>query len=133
VNLTLPPNAKLFTADATAMYTNIDTEIGIQAFENIFNTYNDLIPKNFPRDLFLRALRTIMENNIFTFGDTFWLQTQGTAMDTPAAPLYSILIFGYHENTYILTNFGSNLLYYKQFIVDIFGIIIINKTQLPPK
>jgi hypothetical protein len=93
---TLPPNAKLFTADATAIYPNIDTEIGIQAFENIFNTCNDLIPKNFPKELLLRVLRTIIENNIFTFRDTFWLQTRGTAMGTPAAPLYSIIKFGYH-------------------------------------
>ena len=34
-----------------------------------------------------------------------WLQTQGTAMGTPAAPLYSILTFGYHENTSILNTF----------------------------
>jgi hypothetical protein len=65
-----------------------------------------------------------MENNIFKFGDTYWLQTQGTAMGTPAAPLYSILTNGYYENTTILNNFKTNLLYYKRFIDDIFGIWI---------
>jgi hypothetical protein len=69
-----------------------------------------------------------MENNIVTFGNTYWLQTQGTAMGTPAAPLYSILTFGYHENTSILTKFKSNLLYYKHNIDDIFGIWIDNTT-----
>jgi len=120
--LKLPPNAKLFTADATAMYTNIDTETGIQAFHKIFQLYNHLIPKDFPKDMFLRILRTVMENNVFKFGDTFWLQTQGTAMGTPAAPLYSILTFGFHENTALLPIFQSNLIYYKRFIDDIFGI-----------
>ena len=48
-NLTLPPNAKLFTADATAMYTNIDIKSGIIAFEKLFDTYDNLIPKDFPR------------------------------------------------------------------------------------
>jgi hypothetical protein len=123
-NLTLPPNAKLFTADATAMYTNIDIKSGIITFEKLFDTYDNLIPKDFPRELFIKVLRTIMENNIFTFGDTYWLQTQGTAMGTPAAPLYSILTFGYHENTSILPNFKSQLIYYKRFIDDIFGIWI---------
>ncbi len=54
--LTLPPNVRLFTADATAMYTNIDTNIGIQAFENLFNTYINIIPKTFPREFFLKVL-----------------------------------------------------------------------------
>jgi hypothetical protein len=45
-------------------------------------------------------------------------------MGTPAAPLYSILTFGYHENTSILNTFKPNLLYYKRYIDDIFGIWI---------
>jgi len=69
-----------------------------------------------------------MDNNIFKFGDTYWLQTQGTAMGTPAAPLYSIITFGYFENTSILPTFKPNLLYYKRFIDDIFGIWIDNHT-----
>jgi hypothetical protein len=34
-NLNIPPGAKLFTADAIAMHTNINTETGINAIENI--------------------------------------------------------------------------------------------------
>jgi hypothetical protein len=67
-----------------------------------------------------------MENNIFKFSDTYWIQTKGTAMGTPAAPLYSIITFGYHENNTILKNFKSNLIYYKRFIDDIFGIWLEN-------
>jgi hypothetical protein len=44
-----------------------------------------------------------------------WLQTQGTAM-------------GYHKNTSILNTFKPNLLYYKCYIDDIFGIWIDNTT-----
>jgi hypothetical protein len=127
--LRIPSNAKLFTADATAMYSNIDTDTGVNAFVNLFNVYKNQIPQNFPKDLFLQVLRTVMDNNIFKFGDTFWLQTQGTAMGTPTAPLYSILTFGFHENTTILNTFQANLLYYKRFIDDIFGVWIDNKTQ----
>ncbi|MFN9982940.1 MAG: hypothetical protein ACK53Y_23630, partial [bacterium] len=101
-HLQLPPNAKLFTADATAMYTNIDTNTGIWAFEMLFSEYSNLIPNDFPQELFLNILRIIMEKSILKFGDTYWLQTQGTAMGTPAAPLYSILTYGYYENTTIL-------------------------------
>jgi len=102
IKMTLPQNATLFTADASAVYTNINTNTGIIAFENLFHDYDSLIPKGFPKDLFIKVLKLVMENNIFRFGDTFWLQTQGTAMGTPAAPLYSILTFGYHKNTSFL-------------------------------
>jgi hypothetical protein len=120
--LTLPPGAKLFTADATAMYTNITTYHGVQAIQGIFNTYSDSIPHTFPKSFFLTTLEIIMDNNIFSFGDTFWRQLHGTTMGTPAAPLYSILSFGFHENTMILPNFANNLFYYKRFIDDVFGI-----------
>jgi hypothetical protein len=70
-----------------------------------FSTYEDRIPLNFPVEFFLTKLEIIMTNNIFTFGDTYWVQLQGTAMGTPAAPLYSILTFGYYKNTKILPYF----------------------------
>jgi hypothetical protein len=38
-------------------------------------------------------------------------------MGTPAAPLYSIITFGHHENTNILLpRFKDNLLFYKRYI-----------------
>jgi len=118
------------------MYSNIGTNTGIQAFKDLFNTYENLIPHDFPKELFLIVLKTVMDNNIFKFGDTFWQQIQGTAMGTPAAPLYSILTYGIHENTTILNTFKPNLLYYKCFIDDIFGIWTennntINSTNIP--
>jgi hypothetical protein len=39
-------------------------------------------------------------------------------------PFYSILTYGYYENITILNTFKTNLLYYKWFIDDIFGIWI---------
>jgi len=94
--LNLPRGAKLFTADATSMYTNIDTTTGLQTFTKLFERYKDHIPNSFPKEFFLETLKIIMNNNIFSFGDTYWQQLQGTAMGTPAAPLYSIITYGYH-------------------------------------
>jgi hypothetical protein len=48
-----------------------------------------------------------MNNNIFMFGDTFWLQTSGTAMGTPVACSYATTSYGNHENIHILPNFNS--------------------------
>jgi len=120
--LDIPSGAKLFTADATAMYTNIDVDTGLMAFRTLFNTYKDSIPQTFPTEFFLSTLDNVMKNNIFTYGDTFWSQVQGTAMGTPAAPLYSIITFGVHENTQILNNFQQNIFFYRRYIDDILGI-----------
>jgi len=65
-----------------------------------------------------------MNNNIFLLGDSFWLQLHGTAMGTPAAPLYSSITYRLHKNTRIQTKCLQHLLYYRRFIGDIIGIWI---------
>ncbi len=123
-NLPIPSNALLFSADAKSMYTNIDTAVGIQTFRDFFVAQEEQIPSSFPINLFLKILELVMSNNIFNFGNTTWLQLSGTAMGTPAACSYATITYGHHENTRILTEFNSQLLYYRRYIDDIFGVWI---------
>jgi hypothetical protein len=111
------------------MYTNIDTMAGIQSFRDFFASHEELIPENFPVNLFLRILELVMNNNIFSFGSTTWLQLSGAVMGTPAACSYATITYGQYENTRILTEFNANLLYYRQYIDDIFGIWVLPKTE----
>jgi hypothetical protein len=104
------------------MYINIDVNTGLLAFRNLFSTYKDSIPPTFPTEMFLSTLEILVKNNFFTFGDTFWLQLQGTAMDTPTAPLYSIIMFGMHKSTHIFNRFQRSIFYYKRYIDNILGI-----------
>jgi hypothetical protein len=64
-------------------------------------------------------LRIIMNNNIFSFADSYWLQLSRTAMGMPIACSYATIFFGHHENTEILGGFHRNLLYYRRYIDDI--------------
>jgi hypothetical protein len=120
----LPANAKLFTADATAMYTNIDTDTALEAFSFLFEHYNEEIPSDFPKALFLSVLEIVMKRNLFQFDDTYWLQKDGTAMGTPTACLHATISYGVHERNRILPTYKDFLLLYKRFIDDVFGIWI---------
>jgi hypothetical protein len=122
--LKLPEGAKIFSADATSMYTNIDVNLGITTIEDFLQSNEKDLPPQFPSRLFLDILREVMCNNIFTFGETYWLQLQGTAMGTSSACAYATLTYGHHENTSIIPIFHNQLLYYCRYIDDVLGIWI---------
>ena len=118
----IPKGALLFTSDARSMYTNIDTRHALHAFSGFFERFSTTIPSDFSIDLFLSVLEIVMENNVFEFGKTLWLQCIGTAMGTNCACNYATISYGYHEETYVLPKFQANLIYYKRYIDDVIGI-----------
>jgi hypothetical protein len=59
----LPDGARLFTADAVSMYTNIDTGHAL----SVIRRYLPLTPNN---KAIMTALDIIMKHNFFQFGDT---------------------------------------------------------------
>ncbi len=117
----LPPNARLFTADANSMYTNIDTDHALEQIGKYF--YNARFQYDLPFDAIKDALEIVMRAGIFQFGDTYWHQLTGTVMGTPPAPMYATLYFAIHELA-ILPHHREILRLYKRFLDDIFGIWI---------
>jgi hypothetical protein len=103
----LPPNAFLITADAVSMYTNIDTEHGIQTLQNWLSLHQHELPQNFPTRMVIRAVELVMKHNVFQFDDTFWLQLTGTAMGTSLACIYATIYYSYHEETSILPTYSA--------------------------
>ena len=126
----LPPNAKLFTCDANSMYNNIDTEHAITVISWWLKDMDEKeqLPANFPLEAVIHAMKTIMRNNIFEWGDLFFLQLIGTAMGTSAAVMWATLYYAYHEVHTLIPAHGQFLLYFKRFIDDILGIWIGNTT-----
>jgi len=115
------PGTKVFTSDAKGMYNNIEPEHGIEVMRRWIDEYGDELPKDFPRDFFLDVLTLVLKNNVFQSGDTFWLQTKGTAMGTSTACKYATLYFAYYERTHLWPKYSTYLGYYRRFIDDVFG------------
>jgi hypothetical protein len=86
--------------------------------------YPQTVPKDIPQELLLQLLNIIMRQNVFSFDDTNWLQTIGTAMGTPCACSYATLSYAFHEVQHILAEFSEFLLILKRVIDDMFGIWI---------
>ena len=129
-NTSIPKNTKIITCDAVSMYTNIDVEHSIETLRNWFIKFKSEIPQDIPTHLIITALDIVMKNNIFTFGDTFWLQKTGTAMGTPCACMVASIYFAYHERTIILNKYKDNLIFYKRFIDNVFCLWHENDEQL---
>ncbi len=125
----LPFNARLFTADAQSMYTNIDTDHALQVISNWLDELassgklasNGL--SSFPIAAIKEALSLVMKNNIFEFGDMYFKQLTGTAMGTSAACMWATIYFAIHEE-FLLNKYSNDLLLYKRFIDDMKGIWI---------
>ena len=85
--LHIPSSALLAVTDANAMYNNIDTGHAIQVITWWLNDIHEreMLPPGYLRNAVISAMVTIMKNNIFEFGDLYFLQLLGTAMGTSAA------------------------------------------------
>ena len=120
--LELPTNAKLFTSDATSFYTNIKTHAALHEIGQYLHQREALF-SGVPTDALSAALGIVMKNNVFKFGDTFWLQKTGTAMGTPPAVMYATLFFAIHEDKF-LPKYKDRLPLYKRYIDDVVGVWI---------
>ena len=104
------------------MYSNIDSNHGIEVARKFLNKFKNQLPKNCPTEFLIETLEIVMKENIFQFGDTFWLQLMGCAMGTSAAVNYSYTYIGLLEMSGLLQEFKKYLLFYRRFIDDGIGV-----------
>ena len=118
----LPEGTRAFTMDATAMYTNIDSDHGLLILKMFIEKFRDQIPDDFPVELILWAMDLVMRNNLFEFGPKFIEQLCGTAMGTPSACMYATIYYAFHEIFCLLKKYEAHLILYKRLIDDGFGL-----------
>ena len=78
-----------------------------------------------PPAALMDALRLLMTNNVFQFGDTYWLHKTGTVMGAPPGPPWDKILFGIHEEA-VLAHFGDRLQLYRRFINNVLGVWLAN-------
>eukprot|EP00957_Ditylum_brightwellii_P066611 5055814-Ditylum_brightwellii.AAC.1 len=96
ITLNLPPGARVFTANATLMFTYIKTKQDIASLGEYLMENQETF-RHLPITAIRDTLNIIMKYNVFTFGDGHFLQLIGAAMGTPPVPTYATTTFGAHE------------------------------------
>lgn len=79
-------HAFVFTVDIESFYTNIDTDLGLDAVGKLFCRFTDNLR---PDDEILQLLNINLTRNDFEFNGQHFLQVHGTAMGKKFAPAYA--------------------------------------------
>jgi hypothetical protein len=113
----------LVTADISSMYTNIPTELGIQA---MFELAQDFYAgEEVKAELIADLTRFVLSNSYLAFQGEVYHQVQGTAMGTACAPTYANLFVAQLEWDSLLNDDDrpDSLLCYKRYIDDVLAIV----------
>ena len=114
----LPDNTILVTLDVTALYSNIPHNDGIGACKKYID--RGALSTTSSEDI-CQLIKFILENNVFSLNDEYFLQVCGTAMGTRMAPCdVNIFMAELEEN--FLSGYPYNPLAYYRYIDDNFII-----------
>ena len=102
------------------MYTNINTDHALLIILQFLQT--SPICADITTEPIIKALSIIMKNNLFQFGDTYWLQISGVAMGAPPACTIAMIYYYIRECSF-LPLFPS-ITFYTRYIDD--GFLIWN-------
>ena len=73
-DLTFPSGFKVFTSDATSLYTMIKTTSALYKIGRYLHQHEARIRHVSTEALSEALVGIILKNNVFKFGDTYWLQ-----------------------------------------------------------
>jgi len=114
----LPADALLFSLDVDALYTNIETGLGLRAVRRAFEANPD--PAR-PDEALLTLLELGLTCNDFEFDSKIYLQTHGTAMGKRFAHSYANIYMADWEFT-VLPGCPKKPLVYLRYLDDVFGV-----------
>lgn len=116
--LKIPPSAILFTIDIDSLYTNIETQVGLEAVKKFMKKFPD---SKRPDEYILKLLEINLTKNDFEFDSKFYLQIKGTAMGKKFAPSYANIFMADWEESALASAEKKPFAYYR-FLDDIWGV-----------
>ena len=117
---TLPRDCLLITMDVASLYTNIPSDLGLEATRETLTRLRPTHDKP-STDNIITLLHKVLTMNNFDFAGKHYLQVGGTAMGTKVAPSFANTFMGWFERKYVYTYHKQPLIWVR-FIDDIFQI-----------
>ena len=121
----LPENAFLFCFDVAKLYPSVPRKEGLEACkEALENRSSSLVDT----ESAMQMIRTVLDNNIFGFGDQNYIQREGVAIGSRLGKNFACTYMRKWDEA--LLEAPVTPLFYKRFIDDGFGIWTGSETEL---
>ena len=104
------------------MYPYIITYKGICTIERLF-TENNNSPKQYPTTSFIELLRLGVHNNMFIFGETYWIQTKGTETGKNSTVWYPNFVMIFNKTHTLIPKFQKKFTLLLCLVCDQFGVV----------
>ena len=121
LNLNLPRNACLFTADAVSMYTNIPTHTALNLIGKYLDQYQRKYNNDYPKERRQGRSTSCHDNEYLYIRRPDPKTTQRDCYGHPPAPPYTTIYYGIHEEKF-LPHHAQRVVFYRRFIDDVIGI-----------
>ena len=118
--ITLPKEKDniLFCMDVKTLYPSVPRREARFAVSDALEQRPD---HNTDKDTILRLMDVVLENNIFSFDENYYIQTEGTAIGSKLGRNYACTYLGKWEQT-LLENAKLKPLIFFRYIDDIWGV-----------
>lgn len=119
----IPSSHSLVSLDVVSMFDNIPLDLALDCIEEKFNLNKNLT--KISKNEILIAVRTVFNNTIFSFNNSFYKQLSGCPMGSPLSPIVSNLVMEDVEKR-ALSKLSFKPILYKRYVDDILTVIPTN-------
>ncbi|KAG4073725.1 hypothetical protein HA402_000949 [Bradysia odoriphaga] len=119
-NTKVPRGYKMFSLDATSLYTNIPKELCIHAIKKRWHLLQE--HTFLSKEQFMDAVKLIIDESYFRYGDSFYLQMAGVAMGNSISGFLADLVMEDLE-LHILNKLPYIIPFYRRFVDDILMLV----------
>lgn len=124
----VPLNHEVVSLDVTNLFGNISGELAMEVLGERWESIDPqfICPKirdiNKRKDLFMKMLQFIFDNNYFAYNDTYYKQVFGCAMGSTLSPILAQYVMDHLLDT-CLPRLSFNVIFIKKFVDDLILIL----------